>query len=82
MGSRGITLHGEAARAFIEGAMDRPLGAERKKLSEDDKYLVIATKIAMLMKTGKKPEAKAAVELLKALDEKDLETVYQAARVI
>lgn len=85
--SRGITLRGEAARAFIEGAMGKPLvqptkkgTPKRKELSAEDKYLVIATKVSMLMKSGTKADAKIACALLAQLETQGLEKTYEVAR--
>lgn len=82
---RGITLRGEAARGFIEGAMGKPLtekreGKPRKELDKSDKYLVIATKVTMFMKSGGKKDAAAACLLLKILKQEGLEKAYELAR--
>ncbi len=85
--SRGITLRGEAARAFIEGSMGRPLVQptkkgvpKRKELTLEDKYLIIATKISLLMRSGAKSDAKVACALLVQLETRGLERTYETAR--
>lgn len=85
--SRGITLKGETARAYIEGMMGKPLvqptkkgTPKRKELSVEDKFLVIATKVTMLMKSGTKGEAKIACALLIQLEQQGLEKAYETAR--
>lgn len=73
--SRGITLKGEAARAFVEGAMGRTL--KEKPLTEADKRLVVATKVSMLMRSGTKADAELACDLLKTLEDNDLESAFE-----
>lgn len=78
--SRGITLKGEAARAFIEGAMGKPIVEDgRKELSDDDKRLVVGTKVMMFLKSGTKDESKCACALLQLLELRGLEVAYLAA---
>ena len=77
---RGITLKGEAARAFITGAMGK--GLNEKPLTEDDKRLVVATKISMFMRNGTKADAAQALEILKIVETHGLEKSYDIARVL
>lgn len=77
---RGITLKGEAARAFIEGAMGKPLKEDRKELNHDDKRLVIATKISMLMRSGTVLDSSAATSILLQLEREGLEAAYELSR--
>lgn len=82
---RGITLKGEAARIFVEGAMDKKLTSTKRKpkpLTTADKYLYIATKVTLLIKSGAKAEADVAVSLLAFLDEQGLETTYDLAKAV
>ena len=56
MASRGITLKGNAAQAFVEMAMGKA------PKTEDDEFLRIATLIHMEMKIGKTERAVAILK--------------------
>ena len=72
--SRGITLKGPAAMAFVQGAMDKTL--KEKPLDENEKRMIVATKVSMLMRMGTKKDADIACDLLKVLEVKGLEAAY------
>lgn len=82
MGSRTISLKGEAARAFVEGAMGKPLinTKTRKELSIEDKYLAIATRVTVYMKSGTKADAKVATAILAQLETQGLEETFKTHR--
>lgn len=72
--SKGITLKGPAAMAFIQGAMDKTL--KEKPLNDVEKRMVVATKVSMLMRMGTKKDAELACDLLKTLEDDGLESAY------
>lgn len=76
--ARGITLKGDAARAFVESMSGRRIGAKASKGVDADLMLAaIAVRIALEVKSGTKFGMTAAKLIVKGVADDGVEAVYR-----
>ncbi len=74
--SKGITLKGAAAMAFVNGGASKDIRTG-KKLTVKDKALAIAAKIQVLMSEGKEGPADLAAAILVQLESQGIDAIYE-----